>query len=172
MKAAAKLQSLLVGARQGGWALRKLNFALGIAIPFNKPHRIKVMELGQEHVKTTMPYRRRNFNHIRGIHACGIATMSEFATGLLLLSRIDPAQYRIIMSELRMEYHYQAKQALVAECRLSDADLAAQFIQPLQTEDAITRTVVARVTDAAGNHVATGHITWQLKRWDKVKTKL
>lgn len=172
MKGADRLQKLLTGARAGGGALRKLNFVLGFAIPFNKPHRIKVKAIGEEFVKTGMPYRRKNFNHIRGIHACGIATLSEFATGLLLLSRIDPGKYRIIMSDLRMEYHYQAKKALTAECHLSSIDLNEQYVKPLETEDSITRTVIAKVTDEAGNHVATGHITWQLKRWDKVKTKL
>ena len=171
MKQAAKLLSMMQAAEKGGSALKKLNFALGFVIPFNKPHKFKVQEIGPDFVRTIAPYRRKNFNHIRGIHACGIATISEFATGLLLLRKIDASKYRIIMSEMRMEYHYQAKKDLIAEARISDEELQSNFIAPLEKEGTISRTVIAKVHDIDENHVATAHITWQLKAGNRSRPR-
>lgn len=43
-------------------------------------------------------------NHVRGIHVCAIATIAEFSTGFLLLTRLDDAKYRLIMSNMELEY--------------------------------------------------------------------
>lgn len=172
MKKAKRLLKLLLAAKAGGFALWKLNMMLDFVIPFNARHGIRVLEVGDDFVRTSIPYEQRNLNHIRGIHACAIATISEFATGLLMMTQLDPSKYRVIMSELRMEYHYQAKKKLFAEVKMDPETLKNDFLEPLQNEDAITRTVLAQVHDSEKNHVATGHITWQVKRWDKVRTKV
>ena len=172
MSATDRLSKMLEAAKVGGFALKKLNWALWMVIPFNKPHRFSVKEVGEDFIVTHAPFRRRNFNHIRGIHACGIATIAEFATGLLLLSRLDASRYRIIMSTLKVDYHYQAKKALDAKATISENELRNDVIAPLETSDSIFKTVVSEIKDADGNHVATAHVTWQLKRWDKVKTKV
>ena len=41
--------------------------------------------------------------------------MDVFSAGLLLLSRLEPARYRLIMSNLEVEYRYQAKQDITAD---------------------------------------------------------
>ena len=87
-------------AKSSGFGLWKLNLGLSYIIPFNKPHRIKVKSISDTKVTTFIPYRRRNFNHIKGIHACGMATCAEFSSGLLLLSRLDPKKYRLIMESI------------------------------------------------------------------------
>lgn len=168
----AKLTAAINKAKGNPGALRRLNFMLGFGIPFNRPHGFKIKEIGEDYVKTYAPYKRKNFNHIRGIHACGIATISEFATGMLLLSKVDPAKYRLIMSEMRMEYFYQAKKPLIATSSLTEEELQMEIIQPLSDVEVIFRTQEVRVEDIEGNHVATGHITWQIKEWAKVRTKV
>ncbi len=172
MSGLAKLPSLLEGARRSRWRLRLLNLFLGRLIPFNRPHGIRILELGKEHVKTTASYRRSNQNHIRGIHACCIATVAEFSSGLLFLSRLNPARYRLIMSHLDIEYHYQAKSAIVAETCLSDQQLKGDILKPLADTDKLLFTQTTEIHDIRRNHIATARVTWQIKRWDAVKTKV
>ena len=118
-----------------------------------------------------MPYRKSNFNHIRGLHACGLATVSEFATGFLLLSSLDMKKYRMIMQRLEMNYHYQGKMDAVAEFTISKEWLEEKVIKPLQAQEAVVVPCVVKIHDTKGNHLTTGTIFWQFKDWAKVKTK-
>jgi len=74
-----------------------LNLALYRMIPFNKPHGFKVLQISDQEVRTFIPYKRKNFNHIRGLHATALATLSEFTTGLLLLNVLGSKNFRIIL---------------------------------------------------------------------------
>jgi len=145
---------------------------LSFIVPINRPHRIKVKEITDERVTTTIPYRRKNFNHIKGIHACGLATAAEFASGLLLLSKLNPATYRLIMQSIQMDYHYQAKSTTNATFKASEKWIKEQIIQPLKTQDSITLKCEILLHDSTDNHIATGTINWQIKNWEKVKTKV
>lgn len=159
-------------AKSGGFGLWKLNFILGIGIPFNKPHKIRILKLSDDEVITSIPYRRSNLNHVKGIHACGLATAAEYATGLLLLNRLNPSSFRIIMQHLEMQYHYQAKADVRAVFSMGSSEFQALITDPLKSGEAIFVKCVAELHDSAGNHVATGTTTWQIKGWDKVKTKV
>ena len=64
------------------WVLNRVHIRM---VPFNIPHEFEIVELSDDRLKARIPYRRSNFNHIRGLHACASATLSEFATGFLLL---------------------------------------------------------------------------------------
>lgn len=172
MSGMAKLPALIEGARKSPFKLKLLNLFLGRLIPFNRPHGVKILELGKEHVKTCAPYRRKNQNHIRGIHACCIATVAEFSSGLLFLSRLNPSRYRLIMAHLEIDYHYQAKSAIIAETRISEQQLKGEILKPLADAEKLLFTQVTEVHDAEQNHIATARVTWQIKRWDKVRTKV
>ncbi len=172
MSALARLPALLDGARRSQFKLKLLNLLLGRLIPFNRPHGVRILELGEDSVRTTADYRRKNHNHIRGIHACCIATVAEFSSGLLLLSRLDPARYRLIMAKLEIDYHYQAKDRIIAETRVSAQQLEDQVRQPLVEAEKVLFTQVTEVHDQQRNHLATARVTWQIKRWDAVKTRL
>jgi len=166
------LPKLLDRARGSkGW-LTVLNFVMGRVIPFNRPHGFHIVELGEDSVRTRASYRRINHNHIRGIHACAIATVAEFSAGLLLLSRLDPARYRLIMSKLDVDYFYQAKMAITAETRLDDSALQQKVLKPLCSAEFCSIVMETEIIDAAGNCIATAHTTWQIKEWTKVRTKL
>jgi len=172
MSGMAKLPALLEGARTSPFKLKMLNLLLGRLIPFNRPHGVNIHEIGKEYVKTTAPYKHKNLNHIKGVHACCIATVAEFSSGLLFLSRLNPARYRLIMAKLEIDYLYQAKGAIIAETRLSELDLKNQILKPLADAEKILHTQVTEVYDEQQNHLATAHVTWQIKRWDAVKTKV
>ncbi len=162
---------ILEKAKHSSFYLMVLNWSLGRMVPFNKPHGFKIIEIGEYRLKIIMPYRKSNFNHIRGLHACGLATISEFATGFLLLSSLDMKKYRMIMQRLEMNYHYQGKMDAVAEFVISKEWLEEKVIKPLQTQEAVVVPCEVKIHDVKGNHLTTGMVFWQFKDWAKVKTK-
>lgn len=165
-----QLSVWLEKAKKSKSSLWFLNVVLHRAIPFNKPHGIKIKNIEDGLVQTIIPCKRRNFNHIKGVHACGMATAAEFCAGLLLMSELDASKYRLIMRNLSATYHYQAKSNITATCQLSKETIKEKIIQPLETKDAIFYTCTSELHDKENNHVATISTEWQLKNWKKVKT--
>jgi acyl-coenzyme A thioesterase PaaI-like protein len=165
------LNKALEKARESKWALKKLNLGLGLGIPFNKPHGIKVLSVEKDAVVTTIPFKRKNQNHIGGIHACGLATAAEFCSGLMLLRKVDQRKYRLIMQKLEVEYFYQAKHTASARFELDEATFGEKILAPLENEGQTFFTCEIPVHDTEQNHLCTVHTRWQIKEWSKVKTK-
>ncbi|HNP18254.1 MAG TPA: DUF4442 domain-containing protein [Fulvivirga sp.] len=159
-------------AKTSSFYLWLLNAGLNRMIPFNKPHGFKVIEITDDTIKTKLPYKRRNFNHIKGLHACALATLSEFSTGFLMISRLDPKKYRIILKTLEMEYHYQGKMDGIGTFEINDEWLNEKIYKPLEQADSTVVICVIQIHDTDGNLLTTGKVHWQVKSWDKVKTKL
>jgi len=172
MNGFVRIPSLLKKARSSGFWLWVLNLLLGRLIPFNRLHGVRILTLGADRVQATAPYRRHNQNHLNGMHACCIATVAEFSSGVLFLSKLDARRYRLIMAGLEIEYHYQAMGAIVATTVLSDVELKTQVLKPLAEHAKVQTVVKTDVHDPQGNLVATARITWQIKSWDKVQTRL
>lgn len=162
---------ILEKAKHSSFYLMVLNWSMNRMIPFNKPHGFRILEIADYRLKALMPYRRSNFNHIRGLHACGLATISEFTTGFLLLSSLDMKKYRIIMQRLEMNYHYQGKMDATAEFIISKEWLEEKVINPLKTQEAVVVPCEVKIHDIKGNHLTTGTVYWQFKDWANVKTK-
>jgi acyl-coenzyme A thioesterase PaaI-like protein len=152
--------------------LKILNWSLDRMIPFNKPHGFRIVEIGDNHIKTIIPYKKRNFNHIRGLHACALATVSEFTTGLLLITKLDAKKFRLIMQRLEMDYHYQGKTDSFARLELSPEWFERSIYLPLRTADSTVVTCEVKIVDKNGNQLTTGKVHWQVKDWSKVKTKV
>lgn len=166
------LPGLLAQARVSTFSRWWLNLALPFVIPFNRPHGFKVVPLRDGGISVRIPFRRSNRNHIKGIHACAIATASEMCSGLSVLEQLDPKRYRLIMRTLHMAYHYQAKTTATATCVPGANEIAERVVGPLATRDSVDYGSTVEVHDAAGNHVATATVTWQVKPWNKVRTKV
>lgn len=166
------VNTVLLKARTSAFYQWLLNWSLNKMIPFNQPHGIRVIESGDYHIKTLLPYKKRNFNHIRGLHACALATLSEFTTGFLLVSKLDSKKYRLIMQRLEMDYHYQGKVDATANFSATEQWLQEKVYDPLKTQDAIILVCEVKIHDAKGNHLTTGNVYWQIKDWQKVKTKV
>lgn len=171
MNGFAFLPGLLKKARTSSFQLLLLNRLLGRVIPFNRPHGFAIERIEADQIVTRADYRRRNHNHIHGIHACAIATIAEFSSGLGLLSQLDPAKYRLIMARLEIDYRYQAKQTIFATTPLDPERLQKEVILPLATAEAIVYTQETLVTDAADHQIARVRIQWQIKPWTRVRTK-
>ena len=151
--------------------LNLLNFGLARMIPFNKPHGFKITELSDWSVTVHIPYKRRNFNHIKGIHACALATASEYSTGLVLLNKLNPKKYRIIMQKMEMQYHYQAKKDTKVVFKIDEKWLTEMVLDPLKGQESIVVNCEVLSFDKDDNHLTTGNIFWQIKPWDKVRTR-
>lgn len=80
-----KLFSLIEKAKHSKLYLKILNVMLARSIPFNKPHGFTIKEIYDDGFKISLPYKRKNLNHIKGIHACALATLAEYTSGLTLM---------------------------------------------------------------------------------------
>ncbi len=162
---------LIEKAKYSRFYLWLLNVALSRMIPFNLPHGFAITKITDHGIETRIPYKRKNFNHIRGLHACSLATLSEFTTGFLLISRLGISNYRLILQRLEIDFHYQGKMDGAAEFLVSEEWLTENIFTPLQTQEAVVVPCTVKITDAQGNHLTTAMVYWQLKDWKKVKTK-
>jgi hypothetical protein len=149
-----------------------LNNLLDRMIPFNKPHNFQITEVDENHLKVLLPFKKRNLNHIRGIHACALATVSEFTSGLLLISKLDASKYRLIMKRLEMDYHYQGKMDVVASFSVTEEWLMEKIFNPLTEMDSVIIPCEVKIHDIQGNLISAGKVFWQVKDWRKVKTKV
>jgi len=147
-----------------------LNKTFMLGIPFNAPHGFKITEIGPEKTVVCLPNRKLNHNHLGGVHACAIATAGEFSAGLTLLALFGMSRCRLIMSELNVVYTYQGRTDLLATCERSQIDAEAME-SALQGEGKFVQKMQTILKDKANNQVAIVTTTWQIKVWEKVKTK-
>ena len=164
--------SLMKKAQNSRFYKWVLNVALDRMIPFNKPHGFKVLEISDHRVKTAIPYKRKNFNHIRGLHATALATLSEFTTGLMLINFLGTSNYRIILQRLDIEYYYQGKMDATAEFKANPDWINEMILQPLNKQDSITVACPVEIFDIQGHKLTTATVHWQIKSWGAVKTQV
>jgi acyl-coenzyme A thioesterase PaaI-like protein len=160
----------MLKAERSSFSRRILQFVLSYAIPFNRPHGFRIVEVFPDGFHISLPYWRINRNHIKGIHACALATLSEYVSGLTLMKVIGRNDLRIIMKDLKMTYHFQAKKNVSAISHLTPETLERNIFTPLKTQDSVFYLMKIEVYDTDQNHICTGEINWQLKKWDKVRT--
>ncbi len=166
------LNKLINSSSQSKFSLWKLNFILHRVIPFNKPHGLKVLRIDRESARILLPYKRNNLNHLKGLHACAQTTVAEYASGLWLLYKLGAKKYRIIMKEIRAEYHYQAKMDAIASFGMSEEVLRDKVLDPLEKEGIADINCTIELKGKDGTHFSTVTTIWQVKDWEKVKTKV
>ncbi len=166
------LNKIIGKAKTSKFYLKILNMGLNRMIPFNRPHGFKIVEISDEKIKTHLPYKSRNFNHIHGLHACALATLCEFTTGFMLISRVGMKNYRIILKKLEVEYLYQGKTNAFAEFSLTNDWLNKNVYEPLKENEATDIDCHVEIFDVNKNKLTDAVVKWQLKEWSKVKTKV
>jgi|JI61114BRNA_FD_contig_31_7131516_length_1096_multi_4_in_0_out_0_2 acyl-coenzyme A thioesterase PaaI-like protein len=167
-----RLNSLVEKAKHSSFYMWLLNVILLRTVPFNKPHSIKVIHIGDDELTMRVKNTKPNQNHIRGIHACLLATLCEYVSGLSLLLHFSAKEYRIILKTIHMTYHYQAKTAVYVTFKISKEQIENEILNPLKTQDAIFKEFTVEVYDEEKNHICTGLINWQIKSWKNVKMKV
>jgi len=165
------ISKLLKKAETSSFYRMLVSRGLNRMVPFNKPHRFKIEEVSGDHLKIQLPYRKRNLNHLKGLHACALATLAEVTSGFILVSKLNPKKYRLILQKLEMDYHYQGKMDATAVFQCTQDWLYASVLRPLEEQEAVVIPCSVNIHDTAGNHLATGTAHWQIKNWEKVKTK-
>lgn len=166
------IDRLIEQAKSSKWGKFKLNFLLQRFIPFNRPHGLKVVAISDHEVKVKIPYWRINQNHLKGIHACCLATAAEYSSGFLLLHKLGMKNYRIIMESLDVSYKYQGKSDSYATFTLDENDFKTNVLTPLEKEGVVFKKCTIEVHDEEGNLLCIANTNWQIKKWDKVKTKV
>ncbi len=167
-----KLLNIAYKAENSSFYRWLLSLLLNRLIPFNHPHRFRIKSLSPHHLEVFLPYHKRNLNHLKGLHACALATLCEISSGLSLILKMDPTRYRLILKSLEMKYHYQAKSGALARFNIDDQWLQANVIGPLEDQEKIEVVCPVEIHDEKGNHIASGTATWQLKNWKSVKTQV
>jgi acyl-coenzyme A thioesterase PaaI-like protein len=158
-------------AKRSALHLWLLNAFFERMVPFNLPHKFRVTEIGEDHVKTLLPYRRKNLNHVKGLHACALATLTEMTSGFLLAVKLDPKKFRLILRKLQIDYLYQGKMDAVCEFHLSPEWLQSNIHDALTRADSVDVIAEVKIFDIKGNQLTAGKAYWQVKDWAKVRTK-
>ncbi len=165
------LNGLVRKSQSSTFYLWLLNLLASRAVPFNKPHSFKIRSIRDHEIEIELPYKKRNLNHIKGIHACALATLCEYSTGMLLLTNLDATRYRIILKNINITYHYQARKNVYAHFALDKEWVQKNIIEALRDQEAIFHEFSIDVKDEENNSVCTGLIQWQVKDWNKVRTR-
>jgi len=166
------LKTALEKAENSSFELWKLNLVLWKVIPFNAPHKPKLVEVKKNSLKVELPFIRKNQNHIKGMHACALATLSEYVCGLLLMKILGTDQYRIILKSLRLDYHAQGKKKVFACFEIDPEWLEKTMQASIKTDSAWVHTFQVDVLDEDQRLISSAYPEWQIKPWALVKTKV
>jgi acyl-coenzyme A thioesterase PaaI-like protein len=135
-----------------------------MALPFNRPHRIRIDTVSEEAVIVALPDRKSNRNHLGGMHACAIATALEFSSGASILLEVGMRNYRIIMARLEIDYLAKPKGNCVAKANRNTPDVLG--LTGVLEAEGIARIVQhSSLYDASGEHCAEAAVHWHLKAW-------
>lgn len=140
-------------------------------IPFNRPHHFSLKKISKSEVCLKIPLIRNNKNHLKGMHACAIATLGEYTAGLLLIQNFSFSRFRLILKKLQVDYHYQGRTNLHSIAKISKKELHI-ITKKLKNNDQVISTINCEVYDKKENHIATITTSWQLKKWAMVSTKI
>jgi acyl-coenzyme A thioesterase PaaI-like protein len=156
-----RTQKLIHLAEKGGWALWLLNRLLWRVIPFNLPHKPTIRTINPDEVKTTMRLTRANQNHLKGMHACALATLTEYTCGLLILRKFG-GKYRIIMKSIKVDYHVQCRTDAHAAYRFPP-EILRTMTETSDWHSGVDIPCKIDVLDEIGQTVCTATILWQVK---------
>lgn len=165
------LAELLERAAHSDFQLWLLNNILLYKIPFNHTHKLRITGVHSSGVTVVLPFRRSNLNHLKGLHACALATLCEYTAGLSLQRVISGDNYRLIMKNLHMEYHYQGKSSASAMLELDPTWVDEKIRKPLQSNAVADIEIRVHAFDEQKNMLCTADVDWQIKHWDQVRTK-
>lgn len=163
-----KFNKILLRAYTSAFWLKVFNFIMNFKIPFNAPHRFKIQKISEEEIQVRLPYIRKNLNHLNGIHACALATASEYACGLLIISRLNPDRYRLIMRSLHMDYVKQGKEDVYIHFKMN-ADELQEIKSDLEKNHTFIKHFKVEARTLKGDLISIATLEWQLKDWRKVK---
>lgn len=141
-----------------------LDSVLSVAIPFNLSLGITIRSLSQEMVEVQSRVGWKTRNHVGGAHACFLALIGEYPAGLLLAQHYSPENFRMILGNLNIEYHKQARGPILSVASKPDS-------LPQTHDGEFWVDTTTHISNLEGEPIATAQAKWQLKSWDQIKTK-
>lgn len=161
------------------WALERakhgrlfwMNLIFRRVLPFNVPHGIKLKAITDASIEVALPDRRSNRNHLKGIHACAIATACEFCSGMAVLIRFDMSEYRLIMNRIEVDYIRRPEKGLSLAKTEIPADLQFEVARQIEsTPDGAARIqLISELVDSSQQVVARANVHWHIKPWSQVR---
>jgi acyl-coenzyme A thioesterase PaaI-like protein len=142
---------------------RALDVLLNVTVPFNRWLGFRLLAATPERVEVLSPEAVLRRNHVGGAHACALALMGEYPAGILIAQRFPIESYRVIIGELRAQYHKQGRGALRAEA------LAPSEWPELDEDGQAWVEMQTRITNGKGELVAECFTKWQIKEWRRVR---
>jgi acyl-coenzyme A thioesterase PaaI-like protein len=134
-----------------------------VFIPFNLLLGMKIKMLSPDKCEVASYGAWKTKNHVGGAHACFLALMGEYPAGLLLAQIYSPENYRMIISELHMEYMKQGRGFVKS--------VARRPMQPPEfCEGEAFVPMVTDIFNKKGELIATAKTKWQLKEWSQVRS--
>ncbi len=164
-----QLENILNKAYKNKFWLWVLNKGLNRVIPFNAPHKFHIEKIDLNHIQVKIPYIKKNLNHLNGIHACALATASEFACGFLLISRLSPSKYRLIMRSMHVDYIKQGKTDLWVKFNLSEKKIE-EIKTKLSESEQCLEILEVEVRNSKEELISIAKLEWQLKAWNFVNS--
>ncbi len=133
------------------WAI---SFALGKIVPLVGTAGLRFHEVSGQRVVVGIRNQRRVQNHIKGVHAAGMALLAETATGFAVGMHLPDDKLPLIKT-LKVDYLKRAQGSMTATAQLN----AAQ-IQQITTQDKGEVTVPVRITDESGGEPIQCEMVW------------
>ena len=158
---------LLKKAQTSPFYLFVLNTVLARVIPFNKPHGIKILNITDQSVYVRLPYKRINQNHLKGMHACALATVAEFTCGIALINVLGSKNYRLIMKDMKVNYLSQGKTDVYTNFHIDVNEIVSEI--NASADRTIFKRCNIEIKDLRQKTICIADINWQIKSWDKVK---
>ena len=138
-----------------------LDKALSFGIPFNRGMNIQIIDSNKDRVLVKSPDVKKRRNHLGKAHACALALLGEYPAGLLLAQSFPPDKYRIILSQLTMEYLKQGKGVLTSEAVMPKT-------MPEETDGQAWIFMETTIKNSDNEVVAICKTKWQTKSWTNV----
>jgi acyl-coenzyme A thioesterase PaaI-like protein len=134
-----------------GWMT---NFALGKVVPLVGTAGLRFDEISAERVVVGLRNQRKVQNHIKGIHAAGMALLAETATGFCVGMNLPDDKLPLIKT-LKVNYLKRAQGDMTAV-----AQLRPEQIRQILTQEKGEVTVPVSITDESGQEPIQCEMTW------------
>jgi acyl-coenzyme A thioesterase PaaI-like protein len=131
-----------------------VSFLLGKIVPMVGTARLHFDEVSSQRVVVTIRNRRRVQNHIKGVHAAGMALLAETATGFCVGMNLPDDKLPLIKT-LHVDYLKRAQGDMKAV-----AQLTPEQIEQILTLDKGEVTVPVTITDESGQEPISCQMVW------------